>query len=84
MAAVRTAEQLRRAEYAGAITIVSDEQHLPYDRPPLSKAFLEPAEDVPEIPTFRDETYLRDELRAINVIPSLPATEVARTRWSPN
>ena len=27
---------------------------------------------------------LRAELRAINVIPSLPATEVARTRWSPN
>ena len=27
---------------------------------------------------------LRSELRAMNVIPSLPATEVARTRWSPH
>lgn len=27
---------------------------------------------------------LRDELRAMNVIPSLPATEVARSAWSPN
>lgn len=27
---------------------------------------------------------LRRELRAMNVIPSLPATQVARTRWSPN
>lgn len=27
---------------------------------------------------------LQAELRAMNVIPSLPATEVARTRWSPN
>ncbi|GAB7003773.1 LON peptidase substrate-binding domain-containing protein [Nocardioides sp. AN3] len=27
---------------------------------------------------------LRAELRAMNVVPSLPATEVARTRWSPN
>jgi Lon protease-like protein len=27
---------------------------------------------------------LRGELTAMNVIPSLPATEVARTRWSPN
>lgn len=27
---------------------------------------------------------LRGELRAMNVIASLPATEVARTRWSPN
>ncbi len=27
---------------------------------------------------------LRSELRTMNVITSLPATEVARTRWSPN
>ena len=27
---------------------------------------------------------LRSELRAMNVIPSLPASQVARTRWSPN
>jgi Lon protease-like protein len=29
-------------------------------------------------------TMLRDELRAITAIPSLPATELARTGWSPN
>ena len=40
LAAARTAEQLRRAEYTGRITIVSDEVHLPYDRPPLSKEVL--------------------------------------------
>ncbi len=40
LAAARTAEQLRRAEYSGPITIVSDEEHLPYDRPPLSKEVL--------------------------------------------
>ncbi len=28
--------------------------------------------------------YLRSEVEAMNVIPSLPATEVARTGWSPN
>jgi Lon protease-like protein len=27
---------------------------------------------------------LRTELRAMHVLPSLPATDVARTRWSPN
>jgi len=40
LAAVRTAEQLRRASFEGSITIVSDEEHLPYDRPPLSKDVL--------------------------------------------
>jgi Lon protease-like protein len=27
---------------------------------------------------------LREEMRAMQALPSLPATEVARTRWSPN
>ncbi|KKC01627.1 NAD(P)/FAD-dependent oxidoreductase [Mycobacterium nebraskense] len=40
LAAARTAEQLRRSEYAGRVTIVSDEVHVPYDRPPLSKEVL--------------------------------------------
>ncbi|KUI48241.1 pyridine nucleotide-disulfide oxidoreductase [Mycobacterium sp. GA-1199] len=40
LAAARTAEQLRRSECTGPVTIVSDEEHLPYDRPPLSKEVL--------------------------------------------
>ena len=40
LAAARTAEQLRRSEYTGPITIVSDEVHVPYDRPPLSQEVL--------------------------------------------
>jgi 3-phenylpropionate/trans-cinnamate dioxygenase ferredoxin reductase component len=40
LAAARTAEQLRRSAFDGSITIVSDEVHLPYDRPPLSKQVL--------------------------------------------
>jgi NADPH-dependent 2,4-dienoyl-CoA reductase/sulfur reductase-like enzyme len=35
-----TAEALRRAKYEGEITLVGDESHLPYDRPPLSKQLL--------------------------------------------
>ncbi len=40
LAAVRTAEQLRRSGYSGAITLVGAETHAPYDRPPLSKQLL--------------------------------------------
>lgn len=40
LAAVRTAEQLRRNGYAAAITIIGAENRLPYDRPPLSKQML--------------------------------------------
>jgi NADPH-dependent 2,4-dienoyl-CoA reductase/sulfur reductase-like enzyme len=40
LAAARTAEQLRREDYTGSVTIVGEEAHLPYDRPPLSKEVL--------------------------------------------
>lgn len=40
LSATRVAEQLRKSEYAGPVVIVSDENHLPYDRPPLSKVVL--------------------------------------------
>lgn len=40
LAALRTAENLRRFGHTGPITIVGEEPWLPYDRPPLSKAAL--------------------------------------------
>ncbi|MGQ0529243.1 MAG: NAD(P)/FAD-dependent oxidoreductase [Panacagrimonas sp.] len=35
-----TAAELRRQGYAGLITIVGEEPHVPYKRPPLSKTYL--------------------------------------------
>ena len=35
-----TVEALRRKGYAGGITVLGDEPHAPYDRPPLSKQVL--------------------------------------------
>ncbi|MGI5499215.1 NAD(P)/FAD-dependent oxidoreductase [Lentzea sp. CA-135723] len=39
-AGVTTVETLRREGYTGALTLVGDENALPYDRPPLSKQVL--------------------------------------------
>jgi len=40
LAAAKTAESLREEGYAGEIVLFAAEKHVPYDRPPLSKAFL--------------------------------------------
>ncbi|QIQ07097.1 NAD(P)/FAD-dependent oxidoreductase [Streptomyces liangshanensis] len=39
-AGLTAAEALRREGYGGRLTLVGDEPHLPYDRPPLSKQVL--------------------------------------------
>jgi len=39
-AGLAAAETLRREGYDGELTLIGDERHLPYDRPPLSKQVL--------------------------------------------
>lgn len=40
LAGLSTVRALRAEGYDGAITVVGEERHQPYDRPPLSKSFL--------------------------------------------
>ena len=40
LAGLRAAETLRMTGYEGDVTVIGDEPHLPYDRPPLSKRVL--------------------------------------------
>jgi NADPH-dependent 2,4-dienoyl-CoA reductase/sulfur reductase-like enzyme len=40
LAGLSAARALREQSYAGRIVVIGDEQHAPYDRPPLSKEFL--------------------------------------------
>lgn len=56
LAGLRGAESLRRAGFAGTLTIVGAEPHRPYDRPPLSKAVLtgEVAADATTLPNLTE------------------------------
>ena len=40
LAGLRAAEALRERGFHGSLTIIGDEPHEPYDRPPLSKQVL--------------------------------------------
>jgi NADPH-dependent 2,4-dienoyl-CoA reductase/sulfur reductase-like enzyme len=45
LAGLRAVETLRRDGFEGRLTLVGAEDHLPYDRPPLSKEFLAGTKD---------------------------------------
>jgi NADPH-dependent 2,4-dienoyl-CoA reductase/sulfur reductase-like enzyme len=59
LAGLRAVEAARSEGYRGRIVLVGDERRLPYDRPPLSKAFLEGATDDT---TFRERATLTEDL----------------------
>ena len=44
VAAVKAAATLRDQGFAGRVLVISDEPHLPYERPPLSKGYLQGTE----------------------------------------
>ncbi|PJN41928.1 FAD-dependent oxidoreductase [Streptomyces sp. CB02959] len=56
-AGITAAETLRRAGWSGPLTLIGDEPHLPYDRPPLSKQLLHGAWE-PERLLLRTEEQL--------------------------
>ena len=62
LAGLRAVEGARAAGFAGDITLVGAEEHLPYDRPPLTKEVLTDGE-APPLPLLRDEQSYADELR---------------------
>ncbi|WP_020664812.1 NAD(P)/FAD-dependent oxidoreductase [Amycolatopsis benzoatilytica] len=51
LAGLRAASTARRAGYDGPVTLIGAEPHLPYDRPPLSKAFLADPDYAPPLLT---------------------------------
>lgn len=59
LAGLRTAEFLRRGGFDGKLVLIGDEEHLPYDRPPLSKEVLR-GEWEPDQLALRRKSY--DEL----------------------
>lgn len=58
-AAAVAARTLRRRGFDGAVTIIGDEPHLPYQRPPLSKGFLQGREQAGDL-VLMDEPWCSD------------------------
>ncbi|MCP1415750.1 NAD(P)/FAD-dependent oxidoreductase [Paenarthrobacter sp. A20] len=72
-AGVQTAESLRESGWKGRIVLIENEEHLPYQRPPLSKDHLDLAKPPTPLP-LRAESYFgqnRIELRTGTNVQSI-------------
>jgi 3-phenylpropionate/trans-cinnamate dioxygenase ferredoxin reductase component len=61
-AGLTAAETLRREGFDRQITLVGDELHLPYDRPPLSKQVLSGAWETGRIALRKDSVYAESSI----------------------
>ena len=59
-AGFQVAASLRQHGYGERICLINDEAHLPYQRPPLSKAYLK-GEGRPDSLMFRPDKFYRDQ-----------------------
>ncbi|MER8745681.1 MULTISPECIES: FAD-dependent oxidoreductase [unclassified Mesorhizobium] len=70
----RAALALRDLGYDGPVTLVGDEPHLPYERPPLSKDAM--VSDAPEIKAIASDAVLAE--KSIRHIHSIQAVAIDR------
>jgi 3-phenylpropionate/trans-cinnamate dioxygenase ferredoxin reductase component len=75
-AGAQVAVSLRQLGFAGEITLLGDEPHLPYQRPPLSKAYLS-GEMALERTWLRSESYYAKH--RIDLRPGARAARVLRS-----
>ena len=74
-AAGQLAASLRQEKFEGAITIIGDEPHPPYQRPPLSKAYLSGEQEIERV-YLRPEKFYAD--RDIELLTGVTATAIDR------
>ena len=74
-AGVQAAVSLREEGFDGGIVLLSADKELPYQRPPLSKAFLKGEMDIHGLP-LRAEAHFRDQ--RIELMSGVNATRIDR------
>lgn len=74
-AAIQLAASLRQGRFAGPITLIADEAGLPYQRPPLSKAFLAGHMDEPALALRPANFYAAQN---VTVVENDPAVAIDR------
>src|SRR5690242_21710233 len=78
-AGMRAAEILRAGDANAEITLIGDEPHLPYDRPPLSKAFLTENLEAARLHLKPEDFYCTQRISLRLGVPAVRIDRAAKT-----
>jgi 3-phenylpropionate/trans-cinnamate dioxygenase ferredoxin reductase subunit len=76
-AGFQVAASLRQSGYKNRVVLLNDEQHLPYQRPPLSKAYLK-GTGAPDSLMFRPQKFFADQTIELTADYALAIDRVER------
>ncbi|BDH56207.1 pyridine nucleotide-disulfide oxidoreductase [Tsukamurella sp. PLM1] len=79
MAAAKAAEALRDRGHDGPITVIGGEEHLPYERPPLSKGYLQGSAERDSVFTFDAAWYADHDVAVRTGVRATALDRGART-----
>jgi 3-phenylpropionate/trans-cinnamate dioxygenase ferredoxin reductase component len=83
LAGAKAAEALRESGFDGKVVLLADEEHLPYERPPLSKEFLAGKKSLTDFTVHDSDWYrenkieLRTDNEAVSIDPSAHTVKLA-------
>ena len=66
-AAIQAVMSLKRNEFTGSIKVIGEEDHLPYQRPPLSKDFLLEEYKPERVSLKKKEFYNKDDMKRLKI-----------------
>jgi NAD(P)H-nitrite reductase large subunit len=75
LAAARACEGIREVDATGSILVITQEHHLPYQRPPLSKGYLAGRQGLERV-VLHEESYYREQ--GIRVLTGVTAERISR------
>jgi 3-phenylpropionate/trans-cinnamate dioxygenase ferredoxin reductase component len=77
LAGAKAVEEMRSRGFEGRVILLAGEQHLPYERPPLSKGYLKTGEGLEDVFVHPEQWYAEHdvELRTGTVVAEVRPTE---------
>ena len=82
LAGAKVVEALRDSDFDGQIVLFCEEKQLPYERPPLSKEFLQGSKPEDKVRVHPAEFYTAQQIRLLTGTRATALDAAQRRSWS--